>query len=217
MIRAVFALWLIAMPVWATQDGWPALYNVSGVAVDDVLNVRAAPDVTSEIIGSLDPDAADVEVIRPDPALAWGLVNTGEGTGWVSLAFLARQPGQWEEQVPVVHQCFGTEPFWSLDIEGPAVLLNTPEGPPEAGLVAEQLVADGRRDRFVSRGTLLSSEAGALDLALHLRTQACGDGMSDRAYGIAADLLVTDPDDSDGTRPARLRAGCCSLTSAPEP
>ncbi|MFG6624806.1 hypothetical protein ACGYLD_05885 [Sulfitobacter sp. 1A12056] len=33
-------LCLRALPVWATQDAWPALHDVSGVGADDVLNIR---------------------------------------------------------------------------------------------------------------------------------------------------------------------------------
>ena len=95
MIRALLLLFLLAGPAAATQDQWPALFDVSGVAPDDVLNIRAAPSASAEIIGTLAPDAAGVEVVRPDSRHGWGLVNTGEGSGWASLAFLVRRPGQW--------------------------------------------------------------------------------------------------------------------------
>ncbi|MEP2426619.1 MAG: SH3 domain-containing protein, partial [Tateyamaria sp.] len=93
VLAVVLCLW--ALPAAATQDAWPALYDVSGVAENDALNIRQAPDAAAPIIGSLTPDAEGIEVIRPDDHHGWGLVNSGEGRGWVSLRYLTRQPGQW--------------------------------------------------------------------------------------------------------------------------
>lgn len=119
MTRLSVAVWLFLFacgPTSATTEGWPALFDVVGVSFDDVLNVRSSPDPDAEIIGDLAPSSKDVEVVRPDDTGNWGLVNSGEGTGWVSLAFLARQPGAWSGQFPDRAQCFGTEPFWSADL-----------------------------------------------------------------------------------------------------
>lgn len=89
-MKPLFALLfsLIASAAAATFDAWPALYDVSGVASDDVLNIRAEPSADAPIIGTLAHDATNVEIIR-DGENGWGLVNTDEGTGWVSFAYLA--------------------------------------------------------------------------------------------------------------------------------
>jgi uncharacterized protein YgiM (DUF1202 family) len=78
LLAVLLCLW--ALPALATQEAWPALHDVSGVAADDVLNIREAPDASAAIIGKLKPDAENVEVIRPDDHHSWGLVNTGEGS-----------------------------------------------------------------------------------------------------------------------------------------
>ena len=207
IVVAIFA----AMPAFATQDGWPALYDVAGVAADDVLNIRAEPDAGAPVIGTLAPDAANVEVIRATDDLRWGLVNTAERSGWVSLSYMARQGGQWDGRMPEVRQCFGTEPFWSLSHEGAQVRFATPEDPAIDGLVSGRYGSASRRDRFVYSGSLISPDAGPLEFVLSLRTEACNDGMSDRSYGIGADLLIRDRDASDGLRTHVLVSGCCSL------
>ena len=147
MIRALI-LWLVlAGPALATQQGWPALFDVTGVAPDDVLNIREAPNAGAPIIGSFAPDAEGVEVIRPNADESWGLVNTAEGTGWTSLAFLERRPGQWNGAFPRIARCLGTEPFWSLSLDEDAVTLSTPQETAE-GRVALRSGAAARRDRF---------------------------------------------------------------------
>ena len=86
MIRLALFLIVAAGPALATQDGWPALYDVTGVDSADVLNIRSEPGAAGDVIGALPPDAQNVEVIRDNDGHAtWGLINTGEGTGWVSL------------------------------------------------------------------------------------------------------------------------------------
>lgn len=196
-LALVLALW--TAPAWATQDAWPALHDVVGVAADDVLNLRAAPSATSEIVGTLAPDATGVEVIRPDDAHAWGLVNTGERTGWVALRFLARAPGQWFGATPDLAACFGTEPFWSLtfagdpDGRGDAVTWSTPEGAQTGRVLSRPSSSSDRR-----RHGLVMAFDGIRTASV--RTEACGDGMSDRAYGLAIDVIGAD-----------VASGCCTL------
>lgn len=214
MIRALAAWLLLATPVWATQDGWPALYDVAGVAADDVLNIRTAPGADAEIIGTLAPDATDIEVIRDnDGRGTWGLVNSGEGAGWVSLAYMARHPGQWDGQFPKVRQCFGTEPFWSMRFDEPRATFTTPDREARDGLVSGLFRAKGRRDRFAYDGSFFPDSAGELDFLATLRTEACSDGMSDRAFGISVDLFL-----SGGSGPEQngLYSGCCSIAPPAE-
>jgi hypothetical protein len=48
-------LLLLAMATPATAQVLPALYNVAGVAADDVLDVRAAYEAGAEIVDTLPP------------------------------------------------------------------------------------------------------------------------------------------------------------------
>lgn len=216
MIRLAVLLIALAGPACATTDGWPALYNVSGVASGDVLNVRAGPGVGHDIIGSLAPNAANVEVIRPSDDFEWGLVNVGERSGWASLTFLARHGGHWDGKIPDPRQCFGTEPFWSITIDPPRMTLAMPGMEARKGLISGLYGSRSRRDRFAFRGSFFPTEAGDLDAVFAIRTEACDDGMSDRDYGIGVDLLLTSPSlplDRDATG---LFSGCCSIAPPAE-
>ncbi|WGH80309.1 COG3650 family protein [Jannaschia ovalis] len=196
VIRALL-LWLwLAAPALATQDGWPALFDVIGVAADDVLNLRAAPGPSARVVGRLAPDATGIEVIRPDARQRWGLVNTGEGTAWVSLRYLARRPGQWDRAFPQVASCFGTEPFWTLAIDGDAARMSTPERV-VAGRVTARLGSANRRDRFG-----LTADLGGAPLSGVIANRACNDGMSDREYGLAVDAIFE----------GAVLSGCCTLS-----
>lgn len=201
MIRLALALWAaLATPALATQDGWPAIHDVTGVATDDVLNIRERPDASSPIVGSLPPGAA-VEVIRPNDRQTWGLVNAGEGTGWVSLRYLARRPGQWDGAFPEISACFGTEPFWNLAREGDVLTYSTPEGS-DGYTITSRSGSENRRDSF----HLVAEGAGAPLVAI-LETEACSDGMSDREFGISVQLLLGVGGET------RQLSGCCTLAA----
>lgn len=179
----------------ADQPDFPALFDVKGVASDDVLNVRANPNASAQIVGALRPQDANVEVITPNEAGDWGLVNINEGTGWVSLRFMQRV-GQPLESVASLGQCFGTEPFWTVSFEGDSIRYSTPEGALN-GTVVERLASRSRLDRA---GIRLSLPTGPLDGVVAWRS--CNDGMSDSVYGIAVDFLG----------PQGVISGCCSLS-----
>lgn len=198
MIRWALVAWaLLAAPAFATQDGWPAIYDVTGVSADDVLNIRERPDASSPIVGRL-PPGTFVEVIRPNDRQTWGLVNAGEQPGWVSLRYMTRRPGQWDGAFPEVASCFGTEPFWSLMREGDGLTFSTPETSETMTIVARS-GSENRRDSF----HMIAEGTGGQSVAI-LRTEACSDGMSDRAFGISVQLLL-----GLGTE-ARQLSGCCT-------
>jgi uncharacterized membrane protein len=202
VIRLAAILWaVLAAPALATQDGWPAIHDVTGVAADDVLNIRERPDASSPIVGQLAPGAT-VEVIRPNERQTWGLVNAGERPGWVSLRYLQRQPGQWDGAFPEIASCFGTEPFWSLLREGDTITFSTPEFS-EGYTVTARSGSENRRDSF----HMIAEGPGGPAVAI-LETEACSDGMSEREFGISVQLLL-------GLQAeARQLSGCC--TRAPQ-
>jgi uncharacterized membrane protein len=202
---AALLLVLWAGSAAATQDRWPALYDVTGVAASDVLNIREAPEASAAIIGSLAPDAKGVELVRPNDRETWALVNTREGSGWVSLRFLARQPGQWVGSVPERALCTGTEPFWSLEIAGGALTYATPEDEGAPARIDSVEESRNIRGRHLLAATIARSGGPAVDLLALLSNEACSDGMSDRAYGYRLDLVLRG---QDGTT---LQSGCCAL------
>jgi uncharacterized membrane protein len=152
------------------------------------------------VIGSLAPDATGIEVIRPNERLTWGLVNAGERTGWVSLRYLERRPGQWDGAFPEIAACYGTEPFWGLSRAGDTLTYSDPETEAlELPIVARSGSAN-RRDSFH-----IVAEGPDGPAVAFLRTESCGDGMSDREFGISVQLLL-----GIGAEVRHL-SGCCTL------
>lgn len=195
MMRFLLLFLVLALPLRAEE--YPALFAVTGVAADDVLNIRSRPDASSPIIGALAPRGTGVEVLGTSGN--WALVNTAEGSGYASLRFLRREPGpDWNAlQTPLT--CLGTEPFWSLEIDPQAGLtrFSTPEDQDPA---AEPVTGLWPAEPWAR------SAAVGLPEGLAVLTGAeCSDGMSDRSYGIAVDLFRSGPGGE-----TRL-SGCCLL------
>ena len=215
MIRFLaFVFALLSWPAVA-QDIFPALYDVTGVAAQDVLNVRAEPSANEPIIGAFTPSETGIEVIALSDDGGWGRVNTGEQAGWVSMRFLARQPGQtaqdWsitrESFAPRNLECFGTEPFWDLTLRpGGTFEFTDPfqgDGSALAGTYEpiQSSVSTGKQGFF---GVIAGDPTG-FALTGIINREMCSDGMSDRRYGLAIDLIRGDPTGE------RLDAGCCRL------
>ena len=81
LVLSVIALgWTV--PVSGTADG-PDFYAVTGVASDDVLNLRAGPSVSSETIGQIPHDAHGLRSLG-----CVGLSSYGE---WVKMTEVQRQ------------------------------------------------------------------------------------------------------------------------------
>lgn len=195
MIRLLALSLLLAAP--ASAQEFPSLFDVTGVASNDVLNVRESPSAAAPIVGTLAPDARAVEVVGADPSGHWALVNVGETAGWASLAYLTEAPASGDYLLERDLSCGGTEPFWSLDItQGAGARFNPMEGQAEdwpAGLVQ---MGAGRTDRF-----LIGLGDGR---AAVLSRGYCSDGMSDLMYGLEINVL---------SHPGGLTLwnGCCSI------
>lgn len=205
MLRLAVLLLTVMAGVAAAQD-YPALHGVSGVAADDVLNIRRAPDPGSEIIGSFQPDEAGIEVMFTDPSGRWARVNAGERAGWTSLGFLTREDSlAWHDMYRPV-QCFGTEPFWSLELTGRApspFLLLGEEMTTLTPIWESPVFGHGTPDSVVFRHSSAFSQTVTV-----LRAEACNDGMSDREYGLGVTILSEGP---DTFLPDPLLRGCCTL------
>lgn len=196
MIRwlAIFIFWPIAL----LANPFPALHDVTDVAANDVLNVRAAPNGSAEIRGTLAPNAQDIEVTATNETGTWGRINLGESAGWVSMRYLERHEDNPDYALAHALTCFGTEPFWSAEItQGQGVTVKTPETTvdiPGAGLF---ISASGRNDLFA---------LGFADSSAQVRRAECNDGMSDRAFGLQIGLFLRH------NHSTTLYSGCCSIS-----
>ena len=203
-------LWMIAFvlgfgPTLAmAQQILPALYDVTGVAVGDVLNIRAKPKPGAAIIGRLPRTAKGVEVIAVNAARTWATVNSDEGTGYAALRFLAQQTGpDWGAMETPLH-CIGTEPFWGLDLDpGQGTAAESdPDGIPRTAAITAVWPNNPYNDTAA-----VAIQGDGLDGLATLHGAVCSDGMSDRSYGIAVDLFLRD---DTGAASAAFH-GCCSL------
>ena len=192
-LLAAVLIW-IAIPVFATTDAWPALYEVIDVSADDALNIRSGPGAEFDIIGSFAYDETGIEVIRPDEEFEWGLVNIDEGTGWVSLNYVVPHQGQWDGLYPEFKWCGGTEPFWSLIRQDGRMTLQQIDADDVTVPIHWETSARNHTLRHAFRAEGMT---GVISL------QHCNDGMSDMEFGIELNLIL----DGEGA----LYQGCCSL------
>lgn len=193
---------IAAAPALATQEYiLPTLFDVTGVAQDDRLNIRATPNASAEILGTLAPDARDIEVVGNDASGRWARVNTGEQSGWVAMRYLMYRVDVWQDDaLPPTLRCFGNEPFWSLAPEGDTLVMQTPQTRttlPLRSVVSTGIFRDPRRG-IIAQDT--QTRLGATVVPM-----ACSDGMSDRAFGLDVTVMI---EDADGTV---MLTGCCSI------
>lgn len=179
----------------------PQLYDVQDVSVGDVLNIRAEPSASAELVGTLARDARNVEVVATNPEGTWGQVNTAEFAGWVNLRYMAARGVQIDHfNLPDGLFCFGTEPFWSAQNIGGRLHYDTPDAPArdmDIWMAQDSGIADDLRRMVQFAG--IGGPGSAF-----IYPAGCNDGMSDRAYGLAISLM-TAPD-------APMLSGCCTLS-----
>lgn len=200
----LFGLFLaVASPAAATQEYiLPTLFDVTGVAAQDVLNIRAAPDARAAIIGTLSPLARDIEVVGHDDTGRWARINTGERSGWVALRFLAYQVDVWTPgALPPTLHCLGTEPFWSIRPGGDTLVFSVPDAPDTVMQIGQVLGTGVFRD---PRRSVLAQGPSAAITAV-IVPAACSDGMSDRSYGLDVTVILA----AQGA--SQMLTGCCSI------
>ncbi|SPJ23226.1 COG3650 family protein [Palleronia abyssalis] len=202
MIRAILITMILAVaaPAMATQNAVPGLYAVADVADDDTLNVRERPNANAAILGELGPGARNVEVVDLSDEADWGLVNIDGRSGWVSMAFLRPMPNEFQGRFPSPATCFGTEPFWSVEIDTKEVSFARAGEQTMTFTAGNRTTAEGRRDRW----SLRAFDEGR-SLTTVIGTDLCTDGMSDQTFGLSGDVILS-TDDSHV-----LLSGCCSL------
>lgn len=192
---------LLFWPLCAAAQSLPALFDVTDVAQDDVLNIRSGPDIGFGIIGALAPDARNIEVVERDDSEEWGRINFDEGSGWVSLRYLRRQPGQTYDTLPRPLACSGTEPFWTFTVEsGPEAEFQWLGETPRRFDNLFSVNSSNRTDRYA---ILADGAQGVLTSVFH--QAVCSDGMSDRLYGLSVDIFLT------GEKDVEFISGCCSI------
>lgn len=196
MLTRVLAI-LLTTASLAHAEELPALFDVTGVASDDVLNVRTRPMAQANIIGTLAYNAQNIEVVEIDNG--WGRVNVPDGSGWASMKFLTLQDGTAMPEAQNIG-CFGTEPFWSLDIaQGGEAVLSTPEGADRGFVVGKLHTAAARPEPYAMLG-----RGSGENIAIHISKEICSDGMSDDLFGLEGTVII-------GGYGVEVLSGCCTI------
>lgn len=203
-ILCLVLLWSCLWPSLGMAQVFPALYDVNGVATNDVLNIRNSADLAAEITGSLPPDAKSVEVLGLSPDGKWALVNGPQVSGYVALRYLTSSIGSDWMIMDRPLSCHGTEPFWGLEIDPQArsAQISQPDGPNMR--LAVQTIWPGSA---ISNVAAMAASSTNTQATAMLSGAACSDGMSDTAYGITATLLMRD---AKGENPVTY-SGCCTI------
>lgn len=198
---------LVTMVLFATTSAhadrqlFPAFYEVTNVASDDVLNVRAGTGAAHPIIEYLAHNDRHIEIVQLSDDGKWGLIGYPGGSGWASMHYLKRQNGQSGPDLPRPLSCGGNEPFWNLKFNQHNNEFTELDQMPHNLATIWQGIPDGMAP--VSYGVKM---AGGIDEinAVITRSQ-CSDGMSDKAYGFTINALLS------GGIGNRMLAGCCTL------
>ncbi len=188
----------------------PSLFDVANVASNDVLNIRARPDASSNKIGALAYDRMSIEVVSISKNGKWGLVNSQGMPGWVAMRFL-RHVSAATQNLPAGLSCAGTEPFWGLSLQHDGLaqadwmMLGLPDGQ-QASVYNSYWSARPANRTDQTYAILLSSPATGANVSAAgiIRAEVCSDGMSDQAYGYSINLIIRQPNQM-------LVSGCCSL------
>lgn len=202
----IIGLLALILPPKAQADYYklPALYDVTGVASNDVLNVRTGPAASFEKVGALPFDGRDVEVVQLSDSGTWGLVGLSETSGWVSMRFLRRASQvEWHRFDQPLY-CTGTEPFWGLSLR------------PRTGFAHFEPASGTPRSFTLDwNGTQINRPPftlgfggtdGVTRLSAMIKLGACSDGMSDRTFGLSIDMFVHSSSGVEGYE------GCCQIS-----
>lgn len=86
-----------------------------------------------------------------------------------------RAPGEGAADSLQVFRAFGTEPFWSVAVQGDQLTFTTPED-------QDGLVMQGARAEASDAGVAITGVTNGTSFSLMVRPGTCSDGMSDNVY-----------------------------------
>ena len=186
-------------------------YRVIDVAADDRLNIRVHAGAEADIVGSLSSTANNILVTgswqRIGGSIWWELIlpGTERATGWVNSRFMIPElsgAARWlEAQNNYALDCGGTEPFWSLTIDGNQAqyslmgenekLFSASPWVDARGLASGSQFAIGLQDQGNDGFIVIVRPHGA----------SCSDNMSDVSYPFYGTIVLPD---------GGVLGGCCS-------
>ncbi len=183
LLTCLFVAPFTANPALAQE--FPALHRVVDVRAGDMLNIRAEPDARAEIVGRFDRTQTGIEVIGLSEDRRWGLVRTEERVGWSSMRYLeAERSDSWIDGRQSLN-CMGPEPFWTVHLSLPGNAASY-DSLAEGAMTFTTDAPDLPRTR--GPYTLAVPFTGPRNGMVTIRNAVCDDGMSDRLYGLEAQV-----------------------------
>lgn len=171
-------------------------YEVTGVAANDSLNIRADANASSRIIGKIPFDGKGI-VRLPDSEKSgnWCKIKYGSIAGWVHCRFLAQEGNAaFKEQLT----CIGTEPFWSMELHKEKLILSNPMDEKREYKVKKfQQSMNNTNQWFVE-----AEKSTGEKVTFYLIEASCSDDMSDSKYKFK--ILIHD------TKNDQTINGCCN-------
>jgi len=73
----------------AEDETFARYYELTGLATDDVLNVRSGPSTEHRVVGKLSANTSVIEILERDPDVQWGRILWEGQDGWVFLEFVS--------------------------------------------------------------------------------------------------------------------------------
>jgi len=189
------------------------LFQVVGVAPNDVLNVRAQPRSTAQQTTSLAYNAINIVGTGATQTVGnarWMEISVGTHTGWVNARYLVAQETIDPAATTLFREslsCSGTEPFWGLQIKDRVGELDSISDDHSTILFHTSRQPGGIPVIWSLRGQRTTTQSSVI--AILEETNQCTDGMSDLLYKYTIRLDVAD---------GPFFAGCCNrLPGQPDP
>lgn len=204
MMRFIAFCLCLSGPAFA--ENFPALYDVVDVAADDSLNIRANPSNKAPVIGTLEHNAAYVQIEALDPSGRWAQVSAGEsGMGWVFARYLQAIPGATFPEWPEL-QCSGSEAPWSVGYSAKdGVLYRFGYNGESRHLPSGPMMSAAEN----TKTNVFMASDGKLHISAALQKAQCWSTMVESFSGIEAMVFVTGEQQ-------HAYYGCCRMVS-PDP
>ncbi len=197
-------VFLILFPFSVAAGQVPAtLFDVTDVASDDVLNIRATPSSESDILGGLAYDAKRIEILALSDDEKWGQVSQMGVVGWVYLRFLepTRMTAAQTFGEPQSIFCSGDEPYWSLDLFGNQAAFARSDEPVQAALATRWTDQPSGQD---THNRVFIAQGQAASLSGIIRHEACTTPDSEPQGDMTVSLIFSSSEHA-------FLTGCCRL------
>ena len=181
------------------------MYSVTGVMVDDYLNVREQPNVKSQIVTRIPFDGSGIRHLdakdNVDGQVWWHIKWEGK-QGWVNKRYLLspkpKKPLVKGSNETAALHCGGNEPFWGIKITKQTLTFT----PMDAEKLNLPIVFNKTSDNNTTIAAVYAKKQGKQVTAILQKVRACSDGMSDIDYPYSISAVINNQ---------KFYSGCCHV------